>query len=217
MTARRLGFWTLQSAAVGLFVAAGSWGLMRWSAPPEQDLVVVRTPAAAPSASAVEDLAWSIRNEGIADALSDTRPDPYIPGEPPPRAPETSAPTDPEAEEPSAAAAAWAAPLTAMLKAKPDRPTSTRSVLRKISLGPAAAGLSFGVSAPLEAAAPGPAAAAFAAQAAPTAEPQPARRAVTPVRRAFVSTAPGPSAPPRALGLADQQGTDYGEADAPTD
>lgn len=220
MTSRNIAFWTLQSAAVGLFVAGGSWALMRWSAPTERDIVVVRTPWAAPDARETEDLAWAIRNEGIADAVSDARPDPYVPAEPIAAAPAAPAePSKPTAEE-LPAEEAWAAPVTAMLKAKPARPAvPARSVLRMVSLGRPASGLSFGISAPPAAAAPEPPAAASASAALvpPEAEPAPARRALSPVRRAYVSAAPRPSAPPPASGLADQQGTEYGEADVLSD
>lgn len=228
MTARRFGFWFLQSAAAGLLVAGGSWALLCWSVPNERDIGAVRSPVVVPPGDErqVADLAWSLRHEGVADAVREVRPDPYIPAEPRPSAPPPAAPVAPAASaEPSEAAAeepapdaAWAAPLAAVLKASPPRPSRRRPVLRMISLGPAASGIAVDASAPAAAAAaasePAPPSRAAEASAAATDElARPARAA----RRAFVSAAPAPSAPTAYSGLANQQGTDYGEADAPTD
>lgn len=222
MTARRFGFWFLQSAAAGLLVAGGSWALLCGTVPSERDIGAVRSPVQFPPADErhLADLAWSLRHEGVADAVRETRPDPYVPAEPQPSSPEPAAPAAPAADSAAEVApeAAWAAPLAAALKAKPPRTSRRRPVLRMISLGPAAAGISAGVAAPPTAAAAAPEAApassAVDASAAPSSETaRPARAA----RRAFISAAPAPSAPTAYSGLANQQGTDYGEADSPTD
>lgn len=227
MTTRELGTWTLQSAVVGLLVAGGSWGAFRLSSPPEEDIAVVRTPVKLADPKDSDDLAWSLGNEGIADAVRDSRPDPYVPAEPAPAAlqrvvhAEPAAEAAPEPEAAPAAEAAWAAPLAAALKKEPPRAKPARSVLRMISLGAASSGFSVGPSAPYAAPAaraesagpPGPAAVAEAA-AAPEA---PTARRPVPLRRAFVSAAPNPSAPPSGTALVNQQATDYGETESAPD
>lgn len=222
MTAGRFGFWFLQSAAAGLLVAGGSWALLCGTVPGERDIGAVRSPVRFPPADErqLADLAWSLRHEGVADAVRETRPDPYVPAEPPLNAPEPAAPAAP-AEDSSAEVApeaAWAAPLAAVLKAKPPRPSRRRHALRMISLGPAASGIALGVSAPAAAAAaaaePAP---PSRTPEAPAAEIPESARPARAARRAFVSAASAPSAPTAYSGLANQQGTDYGEADSPTD
>lgn len=221
MTTRELGFWTLQSAAVGLLVAGGSWGAFRLSSPTETDIAAVRTPVTLPEPKDLDDLAWSLGNEGIADAVRDSRPDPYVPAEPAPAAPEPAVRVEPEAEAVPEPEAAWAAPLAAVLKKEPRRAAPTRSVLRMISLGAASSGFSVGASAPYappaaRAESAGPPGAAAVAEAAAAPEPPTARRRV-PLRRAFVSAAPSPSAPPGGTALINQQATDYGETETAPD
>lgn len=226
MNPRELGFWTLQSAAIGLLIAGGGWGVYRMSAPPEEDIAVVRTPFAQNQKDS-SDLSWSIRHEGIADAVRDSRPDPYVPSEPAFAAPEPVLETEPEeAPVPEVAVAkatpepSWATPLAAALKAKPRRTPPTRSVLKMISLGPASSGFSVGASASYAApaAVPESAAPTQRAAAAETSapEPQAARRAV-PLRRAFVSAGPSPSAPAGGTAVINQPATDYGETETAPD
>lgn len=218
MNPRELGFWTLQSAAVGLLVVGGSWGAYRLSAPPEQDIAVMRTPFAQNQKES-GDLSWSLRNEGIADAVRDSRPDPYVPAEPVFAAPEPIVEAEPEEAVANAAPdEAWAAPLAAAPMAKPRRAAPARSVLRMISLGPASSGFSVGASASYAAPAGRTESAepAAVAQAAPVSEPQQARRAI-PLRRAFVSAGPGPSAPASGTAFINQQATDYGDTETAPD
>lgn len=219
MASRDIGFWTLQTLAVMLFVAGGGWGAYRLSSHTEEDIPVVRTPFATPDRKEADDLAWRFSHEGIADAVRDSRPDPYVPAEPVIPT-ETAAEAQPEPEEAVAQVAveeAWAAPLAAALKPKPRRTPPARSVLKMISLGPAASGFSVGGSASYAAPAASPGSPAPAAAAQPAASaPQAARRAV-PQRRAFVSAMASPSAPSAGAAVINQPATDYSETETAPD
>ena len=213
MTPRQLASWTVQSAAVGALVACASWGLMRRSARSGSDAVVLRPLSENPSGRELADLAWSIRHEGVADAIRDARPEPYVPADERP-APAQAPSPGPAPDEEAAGGAQWAAPLAAALRAPPPARSAKRPGLRMVSLGPPEQGISLGSAAP-EAARPEP---VFARAPGPQEEEAPPPREApprrpAPIRRSAVATFEMGPSPPRVSGLAAQRGTVYEETE----